>query len=486
MVSLKIDRKKLYFTRNPEKVIAKFFKPGKDHHIRNIINRILSLPEDECKKILDSVLKDFSARHRNIVEIFLNNFQELIDYQLLSKNMNLSNKQKLLLGAYFTKEYSIEAAALFNPSIVLHPVQEGLRPNEKRIILSFRATGEKHISSITFRSGIINRNNDILIDPVSKYIEMGKVTLGHYNKNLFVTKLAEMNIKDTTVNDTFGQLPNNFQYKQLREVASVVEKSHPDDDEVNQTINNIKFVAKCNYQVEFRTDSDISERTIFPVSKEERRGIEDARFVRFDDDGVITYFATYTAYDGRNILPVLLQTDNFFKFKMCPLQGKAAIDKDIAIFPRKINGQFAMIGRQDGESMFISYSDDIRFWDRAKKIRTPKYSWELVKIGNCGSPIETDAGWLHLTHGVGAVRKYCIGIELLDLEDPSKVIGTLKEPLIAPQEVEREGYVPNVVYTCGAIIHNDTLIIPIAFSDITSGFATVPVKALLEELQQNS
>ncbi|MFX1511686.1 MAG: glycoside hydrolase family 130 protein [Promethearchaeota archaeon] len=485
MVELKINRKPLYFVRNSEKVIAKFFKPGKDDHIRNIINRILSLTEDKCKNILNSVLKDFTGRHRDIVEIFINNFQKITFF--LPHNQNYSNSRKLLLGAYFTKEYAIEAAALFNPSIVPHPNQEGLQSNEKRIILSFRATGEKHISSIIFRSGIINSNDDIIMDPVSQFVEMGNVSLGtdgFYNKKLLVTKLAELNIENETVNSTFSSLPNHFQYRQLKEVAQEVEERQPDEMQVNQTIDSIKWVAKCNYQLEFRPDSDISERIIFPVRKEERRGIEDARFVRFvDETSTVTYYATITAYDGRNILPVLLETKDFLRFKMCPLLGDAAKDKDMALFPRKIDGKFAMIGRQDGENMFLVYSDNILFWQNAQKIQTPTYSWEFVKIGNCGSPIETEAGWLLLTHGVGPVRKYTIGVELLDLDDPSKVIGKLKEPLIMPNEIEREGYVPNVVYTCGAMIHNGTLIIPIAFSDIASGIVTVSLKNLLNNLK---
>ena len=244
------------------------------------------------------------------------------------------------------------------------------------------------------------------------------------------------------------------------------------------------MLAQSNYEVQFEAEQKLSTRILFPATPSQSNGIEDARFVRFqNDDGSHLYYATFTAYDGKVVMPELVETHDFLRFRFRTLNGPAAQNKGMAMFPRKINGQFAMLARQDNESIYLSYSDNIHFWNERKLLLKPVFPWELIQIGNCGSPIETDAGWLVLSHGVGAMRKYCIGAFLLDRKDPSKVIGRLREPLLQPNENEREGYVPNVVYTCGALLHGSELIIPYAMADHATGFATVPLDEVLAAMQ---
>ncbi|MFX1513408.1 MAG: glycoside hydrolase family 130 protein [Promethearchaeota archaeon] len=484
MSPLKIKRVRETFIRNPLRVIAKFFLPGTEKHVLNIIKRVLLLSEEECQQILTSVIEDFSERHYDIERIFLNHYKNIEDF--LPKNSNYSQNRQKLLGACFTKEYSIESAALFNPSIVPHPNQEDLPSDSIRFILSFRATGEQHISSIVFRTGVLLRGNKWKFDPVSPFVELPDGSLGKLNKKSFKMKLNQMYQDSDKINQIFSELPDKFHFNQLQiNIDEMKEHETNSGTTVEKEIlKTAEWIAECNYQVFFRSDSDISERVIFPVSEEEKKGIEDARFVRFvDDDGTVIYYGTYTAYDGRNTLPMLLETKDFLRFEMRMLYGNAARNKDVALFPRKINEKYMMIGRQDGENMYLIESENILKWNDAILFQTPKFSWEIVKIGNCGSPIETEEGWLLLTHGVGPVRRYCIGAVLLDLENPLTLIGKMKDPLLMPNEFEREGYVPNVVYTCGAMIHNDILIIPYAFSDITSGLVTVSLRSLLDNLK---
>jgi predicted GH43/DUF377 family glycosyl hydrolase len=382
-------------------------------------------------------------------------------------------------------EYSIESAALFNPSILEHPDQTSLEEGQKRIIVSYRATGESHISSIVFRSGIIDKNNNIFFDPKGNYVAEAETIKDHiFNKKEFLIILQEHEIYNDISTDILEKLGELFSYTELRNLVNFIRDTKKLNLDQQKTIKQMMWLAKSHYEVVFSQDTDISERVIFPVSSTESKGIEDARFVKFiDDNGEITYYATYTAFDGYTILPKLIETKDFYHFKNLPFHGECIRDKNFALFPRKINGQYTMLSRIDGISHYIMFSDSVTLWDTATLLLEPKYNWELIQIGNCGSPIETPEGWLVITHGVGQLRKYCIGAILLDLIDPTKVIGTLKEPLIVPNEDEREGYVPNVVYSCGAIIQNNELIIPYAISDYASSFATVNINILLEKLK---
>ncbi len=462
------------------RVITRSYIPGPDNRIKSVINRALGLSDQEVQTLLDQVMLEFSDRHRHFKKSLESNYRKI--EHCVPDNENITQEKRLLLGAYFTSEYSVEAAALFNPSIVEHPDQTKAPEGGMRFIMSFRATGEGHISSIEFRSGLIDKDNGVFFDPISDYIETPELSINRtYNKHLFNLKLNEMGACNDVTASLFNKLGDEFIFETLEEkIAELDWEPHLDSARRKDAADMAMWLARSNYIVKFHPDYRISERVIFPVSENESKGIEDARFVRFtDDDGSVVYYATYTAYNGFIIMPQLIETKDFETFRIITLNGKAVQNKGMALFPRKIDGKYAMLSRQDGENNYIMFSDNIHFWQESEILRTPTRPWEFVQIGNCGSPIETPEGWLLLTHGVGPMRKYCVGIDLLDLRDPSKVIGRLDEPILEPTDDEREGYVPNVVYSCGGMIHNGELIIPYASADQRSGIATVSVQELL-------
>jgi predicted GH43/DUF377 family glycosyl hydrolase len=440
------------------RVITRPHIPGDANRIKTLIDRVSKLSDKDVQHLLEAVMQDFSGRHRNFRETLRRNFDRIAEH--VPNRTYLSSEQQLLLGAYFTAEYSVEAAALFNPSIVPHPDQKGVAKGAQRFVMSFRATGEGHVSSIEFRSGLVDDNHDIYFDPISQYVATPEMhTDPVYHRLHFRRKQLEKKIRK------LGS--TKFRLK---------DKHH--------VIDTVLWLARSNYEVIFRPDVQISERVIFPVSENESSGIEDARFVRFEnDDKSIVYYATYTAYNGFTILPQLLETTDFLTFRMHTISGKAAQNKGMALFPRKVNGKFVMLSRQDGVNNYIMFSDSVRHWDEAQLLQEPVHPLEFVQVGNCGSPVETAEGWLALFHGVGPMRRYSIWAELLDLEDPSQVIGRLDEPILTPDEHERDGYVPNVVYTCGSMIHGNTLIIPYGIADQRSRVATVSVPELLSRLK---
>jgi len=476
----KIKRKKKQILGDSSRVIARLHMPDSAYRIPKIIQRIVDLPDTTAENLLEQIMLDFSERHRDIKRFFELHLNKVRDY--VPRNTVLSETKRALIGAYFTMEYSIESAALFNPSIVPHPDQSRLDKGSMRFIMSLRATGEGHVSSIVFRSGCLDQDNTIVFDPISDYVETPDLRLdAGYDRHLFRLKLDEMEACNEITAYLLGRLPETFTYNELREkIGALTSQPVFSEARQNETFEVMNWLTNSNYEMSFRPDYQISERVIFPVSENESRGIEDARFVQFtDDNGEVTYYATYTAYNGFNILPQLIETKDFIKFNILTLNGKAVQNKGMALFPRKIDGRYVMLSRQDGENNHIMFSDNIHFWQESKIIQEPTLPWEFIQIGNCGSPLETDEGWIVLTHGVGPMRQYCIGAMLLDLENPARIIARLEEPLLAPREEEREGYVPNVVYTCGAIIHNNELIIPYAMSDIMSSIATVGVSDLI-------
>lgn len=485
-MAISVKRAENKFYPISKRVIARFYMPSGEGRGHYIIKKVLSIAEDDVKIILNRVLSNFARRHRNITKVFEKSYSN-IKHILTDLNIapdSLSLERRLLIGAYFTHEFSIESAAFFNPSIVEDPNQTNLEEGQKRIIVSFRATGEGHISSIVFRSGIIDKNNTLIFKPVNDLVDEPEVIKTHvYEKNQFRKKLDEMNIHKDIVEMIMDRLGDNFTYSELQESIHESVKNVTLSYSKKNVIRAIVWLASARYEITFSLDTAISERVIFPVSDSERNGIEDARFVKFtDDNGSVTYYATFTAYNGFTILPKLLETKDFYHFSVKPILGKCAQNKGMALFPRKIKGKYAMISRIDGFSNHIMFSQNIQTWQNTQKIEEPKYPWEFVQIGNCGSPIETEKGWLLITHGVGPMRKYCLGVTLLDLEDPTKVICQLGEPLLIPNDEEREGYVPNVVYSCGSIIHNNELIIPYGMSDSGSTFASVPLDELFTKL----
>ncbi len=482
---LKINRKAIKIVGDTSRVITRPHFPDDKDRISRIIQRILSLSTAEAEKLMARIMTDFAGRHEDMGHIFERRLHAVKAY--LPRDASVGDLQKSLIGAYFTKEYAIESAALFNPSIVAHPDQRHLEKGSLRFIMSLRATGEGHISSIVFRSGVLDVHNRILFDPISEFVETPDLRLDPvYKRNPFRRKLNEMGAANEISAHILDRLSEDFAYNALLEQMDAL-RAAPLYDEArqNRTFEVMGWLADSNYEVSFHADHRISERVIFPVSKNESRGIEDARFVQFvDDRREFTYYATYTAYNGATILPQLIETKDFITFNVLTLNGKAVKNKGMALFPRKIDGRYAMLSRQDGENNQIMFSDNIHFWQESQIIQAPEHPWEFIQIGNCGSPLETDQGWLALTHGVGPMRRYCIGAVLLDLENPARVIARLDEPLLSPHAGEREGYVPNVVYSCGALIHNDELVIPYAMSDINSGIATVVVADLLDSMRK--
>lgn len=434
-----IKRLPLKLVPNAKDVVLMFFQLN-DERTKRVIQMVLSLNEKETHKIINNVFSEFAKRHKSFEEILMNHYSNVKKY--ISRPEKLSSDQKLLIGAYFSKEYSIDSAALFNPSMVPHPDQSNLNKGSMRFVMSMRATGEGHISSIKFREGIIDSKSNVHLNKATGYSHLPQIV-----------KLK----KNSVIN--------------------------PRSKFIKSTEEEIEDLLDSNYNSFFLKNSRLDERIIFPHSKSESVGMEDARFVKFTDKDKEMYYGTYTAYNGRTFRTQIIETSDFLNFKIGTLHGNSIKDKGMAIFPRKINGKYVITSRQDTENIFIMTSDNLYNWNDAQVIKTSEEAWEFIQVGNCGSPIETDEGWILLTHAVGPMRKYVISAILLDLENPAKVIGTLKEPLIQPNKEEREGYVPNVVYSCGSVMHRNDLIIPYAFSDSACGFATISVSELLNKLK---
>lgn len=479
-----VNRKNIKFLPDSSRIVARFFDNG-EIRTHELLKRVISLKEEDINRELSHTLREFAGRHRNISKIFLRHFENHIP---LMKQMGLkidefSPKAKLLFGSYATMEYSIESAAMFNPSIIEDFDQSFLAKGEKRVIISFRATGEGHLSSLVFRKGVLDANNNFQLYKVRNHIDMPQIVQKKsYDKGRFEQKLQEMKISKQYYFAIMNGLPDHFEYHELKSALNRVLSSGISTGN-RLVLEEMTWLVDSYYDLKFSLDSDISERVIFPVSPSESKGIEDARFVRFtEDDGSIKVYATYTAFDGHTILPKLLSTEDFNTFRIMPMFGKAAQNKNFALFPKKIKGKYAVLARVDGVNNYIMFSERNTLWNNPIKIQEPKYPWEFTQIGNCGAPLWTEDGWLVITHGVGPMRRYCIGAALFDLDDPTKEIGRLAQPLLSPLEEEREGYVPNVVYSCGSIINNGSLVLPYAVSDYSSSYATVPMNELMYAL----
>jgi predicted GH43/DUF377 family glycosyl hydrolase len=462
------------------RVVIRPFEVASESRIEKILARVSSLTELEVEVLLEKVMREFRERHQRTREFFLHRFEQVRKHLLTDQP--LSESRRLLIGSYFTQEYALESAALFNPSMVWHPDQSGLPAGSRRFILSLRATGEGHISSITFRSGVIDAESRIRMDEPTRFVAAPDlVPNALYDKALFSRKLTELGINGPLTDQVMAALGDHFTLDELeRTLRIVLRHNRARQREFEPVAHTMLVLAEANYEIRFSPELNVSERIIFPSSPTETNGIEDARFVRFSHaDGRVRYYATYTAYDGRVVLPQMLETEDFRHFKVSTLNGPEVRNKGFALFPRLVQGQYAMLSRQDNENLYLMYSDMPYFWYSKELIARPTYPWEFVQLGNCGSPIETEAGWLVLTHGVGSMRKYALGAFLLDRDDPARVIGRLETPLLEPNANEREGYVPNVVYSCGALVHGRDLVIPYAMADYASTFATVPLDDVL-------
>ena len=476
---LEVTRLPIRLEPDPTRVISRRFIPGGEARIRGIIERILAIPEARLGPIIDGLRHRFAARHIDGAEIVDDSYDAVRQY--VPKEETVSHNRKRLIGACFTMEYAIEAAALFNPSMVPAMDQSGVPVGGTRFLMSLRATGEGHISSIVFRRGIVDAEGGIDIEPPSPASrQLEAVQDAAHSKEEFRQKLSEIGAYTDLTELVLARMADPVTLSDLTRAIEEVRRSHTDSPAFDDAAESMLWLVRSNYVLSIPPGADPAEVVIFPTSDAESQGIEDLRLVLFrDDDDSTRYYGTYTAYNGTHIMPQLLEISAVDEVRIHTMSGQCSRNKGMALFPRKLDGRYAMIGRIDAENLFLMYSDTVRRWDEARIIQRPKYDWEVMQIGNCGSPIETEAGWLLLTHAVGPVRQYSIGASLLSLDDPSKVIGRTREPLMVATGEERSGYVPNVVYSCGGMVHNGTLIIPYAMSDMCCSFATVPVHDLL-------
>ena len=472
---------------DPSRVITRLFVPGQEGFERQksragaVLARILALDEDDVRSSLDDVITRFDGRHRDLVGTFRRHARELADR--LNPERELSEARMFLLGAAFTSEYAIEGAALCNPSIVAHPDQTGTAAGSLRFVMSVRGIGEGHRSSIGFRTGVIDAAGDATIDDPAPFATVGAATPTLLDAAVFRSELARLDDAGEAADYVFDALGDRFTRADLEEQLSKLQSHLSTRGHAPETMSVIRAIAERTYAVEFSDGITLSERVLWPAISAEAAGMEDARFVRFvDDDGSATFYATYTAYSGSRISQQLLETSDFQSFTSAPMVGRAAANKGLALFPRRIRGRFAAMSRSDRESNMIAYSDHLCVWPSAHGCQRPTRAWEALQLGNCGPPIETDAGWLVLTHGVGPMRTYRIGAILLDLDDPTRIIGQLRQPLLSPATDEQDGYVPNVIYSCGALVHAGTLVLPYGIGDAAIRVATVPLPELLAAL----
>jgi len=482
---LSVRRTGIVLKPSNSRVLLRPFEPTSEQRIERILARIASLSEWEVDKLLADVMSSFHGRHQLIRGFFLHRFEHVKKHLLTEQP--LSENRRMLIGSSFTQEYALESAALFHPSMVWHPDQSQLEKGARRFLLSLRATGEGSVSSITFRCGTIDAECRIRMDEPTRFVTAPEMLPNAlYEKTTFFRKLIELGIDGPFVEKLSGSLNQEFTREELRHAVGRIQiQNRPRGQELQPLVEGILALASANYEISYSPEHFVSERVIFPSSPIEANGIEDARFVQFtDDDGSIRYYATSSAFDGKAILPQIIETDDFLDFKISTLHGPVVQNSGFALFPRKIRRLYAMLSRQDNENMYLMYSEQLEFWHTKELIAKPTYAWEFIQIGNCGSPIETEAGWLVLTHGVSSMRNYALGAMLLDLDDPSRVIGRLEFPLLEADANEREGSVPNGVYSCGGALHHGEVIIPYSMSDFASTFATVPLDELLTAMRR--
>jgi len=491
VISASIDlvtRSSTRLVANPARVVTQLFVPGQEgfeyqeSRAGVVVARVMALSDADVASALEDVIARFSGRHRDLMDVFGRHFAEIADR--LPSGTEISDERISLLGAVFTSEYAIEAAALCNPSIVAHPDQTSVPAGSLRFVLSVRGIGEGHRSSIGFRTGLVDGGGGVSVDECAPFATVGKAGPVLLDANAFRVELARFEGGEEAASYVLDELGVRFSGADLERQLAKLQDHLSTRGRALETIAQIRAIAERTYGVEFSSQTEVSERVLCPSMEAEAAGVEDARFVRFvDDDGSVVFYATYTAYSGNHISQQLLTTRDFRNFTSMPLVGRAAANKGLALFPRRIGGLFAALSRADRESNSIAYSDRPFAWRSAEPCQEPLQAWEVLQLGNCGPPIETEAGWLVLTHGVGPMRTYRIGAILLDLDDPTKILGRLAEPLLSPAADEQNGYVPNVVYSCGALIHDDNLVLPYGIGDAAIGFAVVPVPELLRALR---
>lgn len=477
-----IKKLPIRITPSPSRTLIRPLVPGNAAQVDHILFRIFSVGPAERHEILSHIYDRIDIPPHILKSILLKHF-DIIRHRIPT-NMEISEEQREFIGAYFTQQYALESTAVFNPSIVPHPVQD--KPGATKFIMSLRALGEGHISSIIFMEGEVDATFNVSLYPNSPIIYEPERKSHVYEKKLFMKSLNELGIVSELNQAIFDDLSDHFTLGQLEQACNKVRNTNVTIHKtaLESSLNNIRMLALSNFTLTFATD-DVTEMAIYPSSPSQSNGLEDARFIQFtEEDGSKRYYATFTAYDGRTVMPEMLETTDFKEFKIYTLNGPAAKNKGMALFPRRINGLYMMLGRQDNESLYVMASDNPYFWYDHHPLLKPTYEWEFIQIGNCSSPIEIEEGWLVVTHGVGPVRSYSLGAILLDKNDPRHVIGRLKEPLLAPTKEERFGYVPNVLYTCGAMAIGRTLVLPYAIGDVVTTLGLVSIDDLVNRMRQ--
>jgi predicted GH43/DUF377 family glycosyl hydrolase len=482
-----VARQGLRLEPDPARVVTRLFVAGQEvvgggeSRATGVVGRILDLDEAEVTDQLHELQQRFGSRHRDLRATFSRHAERVAGR--LDPEVEISDDRWLLLGATFTHEYAPEAVSLCNPSMVAHPDQSALPDGHLRFVMSVRGIGEGHRSSIGFRTGTVDAHGAVAIDPASAHLEVGSAHPGLFDRGAFHERLIELAADDEDASYVLDHLGETFTIEELHQRLEALSSQADTRRRGPATAARLRAIAACTYEVGFRPESTLSERVLLPAMAAEAHGMEDARFVRFvDDDGEVTYCASYTAFDGVSVTQQLLRTSDFVTFTSSPLVGEAASNKGLALFPRRVGGRFAALSRHDRESNGVAFADSLSLWGAAETVQVPDRAWEVVQLGNCGPPIETEAGWLVLTHGVGPMRTYAIGALLLDLDEPTKVVGCSPDPLLTPVGDEQDGYVPNVVYSCGALRHGDVLVIPYGIADTSIGFATVDLPGLLEQM----
>jgi predicted GH43/DUF377 family glycosyl hydrolase len=469
---------------DPTRVISRLFIPGQElvggseARTTMTVERVLALDEAVVAGELKALVARFSDRHHDLGRVFDEHAERVSGYV----TGPLSEERRQLLGAVFTHEFSIEGTSVCNPSLVAHPDQNGVGAGSLRVVLSHRAIGEGHRSSIGFRTGLIDAAGLLTFDEPVPFPTVGSTRYSTFRRHVFHGKLNDLGADGENARFVLDGLGDVFTLEELEAGIDQLASQRDTRPNVFDTAVQMRSIAECFYVASFDESSDLSQRVLWPATPGESQGLEDARFVKLSDGEASRYVATYTAFDGRNVTQQLLETHDFVTFHSSPLAGAGASNKGLALFPRRVDGRFAALSRHDRESNSLAFSADLRVWDEVAPLQAPLSSWELLQIGNCGSPIELPQGWLVLTHGVGPMRTYGIGAMLLDLDDPSLILAQLSQPLLLPDEAEQDGYVPNVVYSCGSLVHEGNLYLPYGIADQFMSYATVPITELLAAL----
>jgi len=481
-------RHDVHLEPDPSRVVARLFVAGQEvvaggeGRASGVVSRVLELPEDQVRTRLADLLGRFGDRHTDLVGTFSQHADRIANR--LDPHVELTEDRWLLLGAAFTHEYAVEAAALCNPSIVPHPDQTGLPADALRFVLSVRGIGEGHLSTIGFRTGTATTSGHVEIDPPEAHPILGTADPGVLDRAAFHGQLSALGRDGETAAFVLDHLDGTFTPDELERRLDLLTDQHDTRRAAHSVAALLRTIAAASYRTHFPAGSHLSQRVLWPATANESRGIEDARFVRFvDDDGSISYLATYTAFDGTDVSQQLLRTTDFVTFESSPMSGPAAVGKGLALFPRRIGGRFAALSRHDRERNSVALSESLNHWGRSTTVQVPQWDWELLQLGNCGSPIETDEGWLVLTHGVGPMRTYSLGALLLDLEDPTRLLASTAHPILTPAPEEQDGYVPNVVYSCGALLLGDDLILPYGIADRSISVASISCSMLLASMR---